>query len=80
MISREDLRDVLASVLAIQPSEGEAITRSDDGPWDSVAHIEVILATEELIGVPLLEDDLHRIASLDDLLEAARRVAPVAGS
>lgn len=79
MVSRDDLRDVLTTLLAIQPSEAEVVARSDAGPWDSVTHIEVILTTEELIGVPLQEDDLHRIATLNDLVEAVRRVAQVAG-
>lgn len=80
MAGRDDFRDILASVLGVGPNEAELIARSDAGPWDSVAHIEVILASEELIGAPLLEDDLHRIGSLDDLVAAARRVTPIADS
>jgi len=72
-VSRAEVAAAVAGALEVDPGSVEGLHRSDDGPWDSVGHIQVILVTEELIGIPLLEDDLAAITCLEDLMAAIQR-------
>ena len=78
MITRGDLAAAIARALDVDVASVPQLRKGSDEPWDSVGHIEVILTTEEVIGAPLCEEDLPLIASLDDLVIAARKVADVA--
>ena len=70
---RDRLAAAVADALGIDAMNAPSTVRDDAGPWDSVGHIQVILAAEDELGLPLLEEDLPAIRSLDDLLAAARR-------
>jgi len=72
-VSRAEVAAAVAGALEVDPGSVEGLHRSEDGPWDSVGHIQVILVTEELIGIPLLEDDLAGITCLEDLMAAIQR-------
>lgn len=73
MTLRDRLAAAVADALGIDVMNAPSIVRDDAGPWDSVGHIQVILAAEDELGLPLLEEDLPAIRSLDDLQAAALR-------
>jgi acyl carrier protein len=73
MTLRDRLAAAMADALGIDEADALSLVRDDAGPWDSVGHIQVILAAEDELGLPLLEEDLPAIRSLDDLLAAAQR-------
>ncbi len=73
MSLRDRLAAAVADALGIDEAEASSMVRDDAGPWDSVGHIQVVLAAEDELGLPLLEEDLPAIRSLDDLHAAALR-------
>jgi len=66
----DKLRDIIALTFGV-PAEGvtPATTRDDIPAWDSVEHLNLMLALEDAFGLTLDIDDMARLTSVPAMLE-----------
>jgi acyl carrier protein len=63
-----DAKELLAQALKVSADEiGDDAAIGVTERWDSLAHMQVILALEAILGNTLATDELVAIASLQDL-------------
>jgi len=68
------LADIVARVTRVRPAGlGVAKRLRDDLNLDSLAMIEVAVATEDAFGVPIPDDDLERFVTVGDVLTYIQR-------
>ena len=65
------LAEILTLVLERPVAPGEVVARSDEGKWDSLKHLEIIMAVEAAFGVNFTTEEMSAITSSTDL---ARKV------
>lgn len=63
-----ELAAVLSAVLGVSVSTGEELVFRDSLGWDSMKHIEIIMAVEETFGVSFAAEDIPRMTSQAVLL------------
>lgn len=64
---------VLAGVLRMRPDEISAGTAMRTTPaWDSLSHMDLVVAVETTYGVRLSMDDIAAMTSFDSLCEVLR--------
>lgn len=61
---------VLNTVLKLQLKPEDKPTRQNTPGWDSLKHIEIMLALEEELEVEFSEDELVQLNSMDKIIEA----------
>lgn len=78
----ETIREQLARICALEPSEVETAGKLVGYGLDSVRAVELILTLEEELGVELSEHDpeLGRVETLGELADLIRRRMAGAGS
>jgi acyl carrier protein len=65
----ERLREAMAATLHVQPSEITPTTRDEDLPaWDSLGHVNLIMAIEQTFGVYLEVEDFAGLNSVPAIL------------
>ena len=67
------LQQVFSEVLWGANLPVSEMTRDNTGSWDSLAHMNVILAIEEAFGIRLSDDEVLHIRSYGDALTAVSR-------
>jgi len=78
MLNEDTLKQVMATMLKVEPSVIETDSSMDNMPnWDSLRHMNLVLALEEEFGVVIPDEDAGNITSykliklvLEDLLKA----------
>jgi len=60
----------MGRVFAVPELDDVQSLRRGDGPWDSLRHVELLFAVEDMFGVQFTETDFSAIASPVDLLNA----------
>jgi len=68
------LLDVLGTVL--RHAVDRNANRASDASWDSIAHMQILFAVEERLGVRFSEQDIPGMQSFDQLLAFVRTHAP----
>ena len=64
MLSDEQLKTVLASMLDIDAAAIDSETSTDTVPqWDSVRHMNLVIALEESFGVTIPDDEVATLTS-----------------
>jgi acyl carrier protein len=77
MLSEERLKQVVAAVLDCAPGDlDDAVSRDTFANWDSLRHMNLIMALEEEFGVVIGDDDADAMTSY---AEIRRIVASSAG-
>jgi acyl carrier protein len=67
------LRETLAITLNLDPAEVTETTRQEEtGNWDSLAHVNLMVALEETFGVALEPEDFPRLTSVSAILTFLR--------
>ena len=77
MLNEDTLKQVMAAILDVDPSTIDNNTNTDTMPnWDSLRHINLILALEQEFQIQISDDDTDNIKSyqliklvLQELLE-----------
>jgi acyl carrier protein len=65
MIEQEGIRRILQVVLGCAlPDDDMLVNRENLDAWDSLKHIQVVLALEEAYGIQIPEDDMVGLDSL----------------
>lgn len=78
MLNEDTLKQVMATMLKVEASVIDADSSMDNMPnWDSLRHMNLVLALEEEFGVVIPDEDAGNITSykliklvLEDLLKA----------
>lgn len=67
----EQLQGVIASTLKIPPAKITPTTRSDElsASWDSLGHVNLMMALEQTFGVFLDVEDFPRLVSVPAILQ-----------
>jgi acyl carrier protein len=73
----ERLTDLIATVLGITQAEAGTATTENVPAWDSLAHLNLIMAVEQEFGVQFSAD---QIAELDSVQRIQQAVAVAAGA
>lgn len=70
--------DVLADVFGVPRAElGEATSRDDIPEWDSVGHLNLMLALEEAFGVTFSVDEMAELVSVEAIAKKVREKCPL---
>jgi acyl carrier protein len=71
MFMNEQAESVLAEILTLvleRPvAAGEVVRRADEPKWDSLKHLEIIMAVEAAFGVSFTTDEMSSVSSSVDL-------------
>ena len=74
----ERVRHILGVVLEMPEQEiGEGLSAEDTSNWDSIRHLNLVMALEEAFGVSFSSDELGRLTSYRAIADAlaARGIA-----
>ncbi len=79
-----DIRDIVSRVLKLRPGEySEELAAGDLPQWDSLGHVNLLMAVEKHFGFAFEVVDSIEIETVGDLIDAVRRyqgsAQPVAG-
>lgn len=67
---REDVRRLVAEVLGLPLDQvHDALSFGDVVEWDSLGHMDLLMTLEERYGVPLDEDLIARLISIDAICQ-----------
>lgn len=66
------LAEILSLVLGRPIAVGEAVRRRDDATWDSLKHLEIVMAVEAAFGVSFNAEEMADVRGSEDLLRKAR--------
>lgn len=70
-VTETALRGVLATALAVSPSEiGDDASMDTIEVWDSLKQLQIVLALESAFDISLGEEEAMEITSLDSIREA----------
>jgi acyl carrier protein len=67
------VRGVLETVLGRAIAPSESVTRSTEPAWDSLRHVEILLAIEGVCDIRFDEEEMGRLDSLEKLVQAVER-------
>jgi len=56
---------IVSGILEVNPAHAPAMRLDQSTEWDSLRHIEIILAVEDEFGVTIPEDDFSSLSSVD---------------
>ena len=66
------LAEILSMVLERPIAPDEMIVRAEEAKWDSLKHLEIVMAVEAAFGVTFSSDEMAEIAGSQDI---ARKLA-----
>jgi acyl carrier protein len=67
----EEVRQTVAEVFALDPASVTAASSAETVPaWDSMGHLNLILATEQRFGVTLDPEQVPQLTSVESLAAA----------
>ena len=70
----EQIRMIVQEVLRIPPEDiGESLCRETDSRWDSMGHLNLIIALEQSFGIQLGTECITKIINWDSLCSAVTR-------
>ncbi len=69
----EKLRQLLSDVFGVGGKEiTESSTANDIDTWDSIKHLQLVIALEQSYGVELDTDEISNLRSVKDIVECLR--------
>jgi acyl carrier protein len=71
--AERQVRDVLKTVLGRPIGPGERLMRASEPAWDSLRHVEILLAIEGVCDVRFDEEEMGTLDSLEKLVESVER-------
>lgn len=70
----DDIKETMGLILEVDPGEiSEETRRGDSGAWDSLAHLNLILALEENYGIEFLPEEIEQVVTVRDVTEIVQR-------
>ena len=71
--TEQEVRTVLETILGRQVDPGESLTRAGEPAWDSLRHVEILLAIEGVCEVRFDEDEMGSLDTLEKLVQSVER-------
>lgn len=71
--AERQVRDVVATVLGRPIGPDERLTRASEPGWDSLRHVEILLAIEGVCGVRFDEQEMGGLDSVEKLVDSVER-------
>lgn len=72
----DDAETILAEILALalerEVRPGETVRRADEPKWDSLKHLEIVMAVEGALSVAFSTEEMAAVEGSDDLLRKVR--------
>jgi acyl carrier protein len=68
-----DVRRVLGTVFGRAIADGEPLSAKTEPSWDSLRHVEVLLAVEGALDVRFDEEEMPQLDSVDKLVGSVKR-------
>lgn len=62
------LAEILSMILERPVAPGEVVRRVDEPKWDSLKHLEIVMAVESAFDVSFTADEMGEIAGSPDLV------------
>ena len=73
----DEIREVMSEILHVSPDDiAPDTSRSDIETWDSVEHLNLMLAMEERFGISLEVEDLSKMTSVPAIQEVLAEKCP----
>ena len=73
----DEIRDVMSGILHVPVGDiGPETSQADLETWDSVEHLNLMLAIEERFGISLEVEDLTRMTSVPAIMEVLGEKCP----
>lgn len=70
MATYEQLRSIIASTLKVPPARITETTKNEDiSAWDSLGHVNLMMALEQTFGVYLDVEDFPKLTSVPAILQ-----------
>jgi len=74
MNSFEQLQAAIAATLKVAPSKITESTKKEElAAWDSLAHLNLMMALEQTFGITLDVEDFDRLTSVPTIIEHLKR-------
>jgi acyl carrier protein len=71
--TKREVRDVLQTVLGRSIRPQEDVRRANEPTWDSLRHVEILLAIEGAFEIRFDEHEMGQLDSLDKLTRSVER-------
>jgi acyl carrier protein len=68
-----EIREIMSVLLERDIGPADSVTREQEPLWDSLHHVELLLAIEGSIGVRFDQDELPHLDSLEKIIGSVRR-------
>ncbi len=73
----ESIRELMATTFGVAPEQISASTSQADIPeWDSVGHLNLMMAIEDAHGVRMTVEDMTRLSSVQAILTFLEEACP----
>jgi acyl carrier protein len=73
----ETIRDLMADLFGVPADRITTESSQDDIPeWDSISHLNLMLALEDAFGVSLDVEDIRRLRSVNAILKFVESACP----
>jgi acyl carrier protein len=66
------LAEILSLVLERPVATGEDVRRTDESKWDSLKHLEIVMAVEAAFDVSFTSDEMAEVQGAAELLRKVR--------
>ena len=71
--TEQQVQTVLETILGRQVGPGKSLTRATEPAWDSLRHIEILLAIEGICEVRFDEDEMGSLDTFEKLVQSVER-------
>lgn len=70
----DDIKEILGLVLELEPGQVDIDLNSKRGDaWDSLAHLNLILALEEKYGIEFTPEELEEMITVGDIIKVVEK-------
>ena len=72
MDNKEKVLDILSTIFGKEVDEN--CSRENEGLWDSITHLEIVVTLEEEFGVRIPQDKIPEITSVKSILDVLKNL------
>ena len=72
-VDENEIRRIVATVLAVQLPPTAALSREAEPKWDSLKHVQIIFTLEDAFDIRFDEDEMPKLTTLAALTAAVKR-------
>ena len=70
----DEIREIMALILEVDSGQiNEQTSQENTDAWDSLAHLNLVLALEEKYGIELLPEEMEQLVTMSDVTGMVQR-------